>query len=110
MLLTFLLRVYTRQQIFYSLNPVLFFTVNRFGYGNLTVWTGHNFARTAVLGNKMNDESAGRVKLILNLVSYYISSENLINFIENLNLLIGILNLAFLVIVFFTARCLCYGL
>ena len=53
-----------------------------------------------------NDESTGRVKLILNLVSYYISSENLINFIENL-LLIAILNLAFLVIVFFTARCLC---
>ena len=54
-----------------------------------------------------NDESTGRVKLILNLVSYYISSDNLINFIENLNLLIAILNLAFLVIVFFTARCLC---
>ena len=53
-----------------------------------------------------NDESTGRVKLILNLVSYYISSDNLINFIENLNLLIAILNLAFLVIVFFTARCL----
>ena len=48
-----------------------------------------------------NDESTGRVKLILNLVSYYISSDNLINFIENLNLLIAILNLAFLVIVFF---------